>query len=71
MTITLRDQGNPVLTAITQATVRINVNRNINCPVFNTNSPSTYTITQSQTTLVFATVSATDADAIVSYYFCD
>ncbi|OPL21573.1 protocadherin 4 fat, partial [Mytilus galloprovincialis] len=64
MTITLRDQGNPVLTAITQATVRINVNRNINCPVFNTNSPSTYTITQSQTTLVFATVSATDADAI-------
>jgi hypothetical protein len=67
MTVMLKDQGTPVRSSVTTASVRINVNRNINCPQFSSNSPSSYTIKQSQTTAVFATVDATDNDAPVSF----
>lgn len=67
MTVMVKDQGTPVRSSLTTANVRINVNRNVNCPQFNSNSPSSYTIKQNQTTAVFATVDATDNDAPVSF----
>lgn len=67
MTVMVKDQGTPILSSVATASVRINVNRNVNCPQFNSNSPSSYTIKQNQTTAVFATVAATDNDAAVSF----
>ena len=66
MSVRLTDQGSPIKTAAQQARVVINVNRNTNCPDFG-NSPLTYTINQTQTTAIFATVTATDSDAPVSF----
>lgn len=60
------DLGLPQRTSANQATVRINVIRNQNCPVFN-NLPADITISQSQVTNTRVyNVSATDADPAVS-----
>jgi len=63
------DLGIPQRTSNTDATVRINVIRNQNCPVFN-NLPADITISQSQNTNTRVyNVSATDLDTAVSFYF--
>lgn len=65
------DLGLPQRTSANQATVRIFVIRNRNCPVFS-NLPADISISQSQTsnTRIY-NVSATDADATVSQYLLE
>lgn len=68
MTVRISDNGTPTSrSSPTLANVKINVNRNTNCPMFDQTIPSKYTINQTQTTSSFATIQATDADAAVSY----
>ena len=72
MSVFATDQGNPQLTSTTQATVNINVIRNLNCPVFQ-NLPANITIQQSvQQNAILFNVSAFDADQFVRtiYYNC-
>lgn len=62
------DLGFPQLSSANQATVRINVIRNQNCPVFN-NLPTEISISQSQSTNIRVfNVSATDLDPAVSSF---
>lgn len=65
MTVLATDQGVPNRVSSQQATVRINILRNLNCPVFN-NLPANISISQSTGlgTRVY-NVSATDLDTDV------
>lgn len=65
MTVLATDQGVPNRVSSQQATVRINILRNLNCPVFN-NLPTNISISQSTGlgTRVY-NVSATDLDTDV------
>ena len=65
MTVLATDQGVPNRVSSQQATVRINILRNLNCPVFN-NLPTNISISQSTNigTRIF-NVSAVDLDTDV------
>lgn len=69
MTVLATDEGNPQRQSQQTGTVRINVIRNLNCPVFR-NLPANITIDQSTSlnSLVY-NVSAYDNDPVVSYSY--
>jgi hypothetical protein len=53
MTVMVKDQGTPVRSSVTTASVRINVNRNINCPQFSIKTLFTWRTSFYEIKLIF------------------
>ncbi|XP_060080745.1 protocadherin Fat 4-like, partial [Ylistrum balloti] len=66
LTVMAQDQGVPPLSSLASATVRVNVIRNENCPVFQ-NTQKSVDISQSRAAQIILDVNATDADSSAEF----